>query len=1641
MGGGADYQARVSAWVAAHMLAEEDVEPPFGLNAPVASIACEASEPVDDLIVSTDAGCTAYVQAKRNVSLSKARCHSGRLAPLASAVDQFVRQFVLGRTSSEGVEDLADTTHDRFVLAVGSGAPQTIRVTLREALEHVRVYSGHDLAGDGLSKESKRALNIVVEHVRASWREETGFDPEDHDIRALLSLVHVMTIDVGKNERDEQVAKSILRWSVLKSPDQAGAAWSVLISESLHLIRTRGHADRASLLEVLHSANLTVRASRSYRDDIQRLRDHSDRVTRSLAEHASIQLEGSDLWIQRPYVSLLKETADARSVLVVGEPGVGKSGVLHSLVEALHEDERDVIVLTPQQLPILSPDGLRNELRLEHDPIDVLANWPGTRTAFLIIDALDAARTEPATAALRNLIREVGQYGHRWNVVASIREYDARYSRKWADIFKGTPPEGPVSALADEPFARMCHIVVGRLTDNELQQISELGAPELAWFLESASAAVAELLHTPFNLRLAAELLDRGTNPQAIQDVRTQLDLLDLYWQERVLGDDKRSREIVLRQVVKVMSRKRVLHVDRDLVETGVVEGLHISELLSEQVLIEWKPRPDAPPRRSTLAFAHHVLFDFAVAQLLLRRDATRVATFLAEDPAFVLLGRPSLVMHFHYLWGLDYPGSTRDWFWKTVLAVCGQADIPEIGKLIGPSVAAEIGVEIWEFEPLLKALGNADDSVRASGENALEYCVRALRKERGSQPEAASLFCDLAERLSNSFTSRSSYPTSWLLADLVARLDQLSSVQAERVGTISRCLLTFAWTLSVRHYRLVTRAIQFVCQTLATDITLSSDLLRRAIEPNHFALHGSEELRVLADKVPSITPYNPGLVKDIYRIAFEYEETSDAPTHFGGVVLTLTSNRRQDYQAGLFQLVQAYPEFLRIAPQVAVEVMNVALERQISQAGSLLNREAIEFDLDGEPVLLQADGSHTWDKGQGHPREDAVHLLDHVQSRLEELAEEEENTAELANLLDILTHTCRLAVVWRRLLNLGTRYPSQIGMRIRAAGWSPAVLTCPDTIRDVGRMNGALYLNLSEVDREKIECTILSIPVVAPSTHRIWAEQTRDRLLGCLPEAGLVTTDALELLSVMHATCSVPRNEDNVTPRWSRRKFDEIEFLADHGVPVDKEENKRLHDLGRKVREFVTACQNRVPEQHELVEVFPHLQGLYTALRSAEADRVHEFQRDSSWGELAEGCVAIASMENLHHHEEAVSFVRTVLLEASRNRLPYGSRDEDARFVEPGWGKPAARVDAAAGLITILRHPSCEDTDILTAVEQLGVDPAPSVRWQIAHRLTIRYDRDPDWTWTMIKRMSRDRSPGVLRALVDGPLRSLSFNEPERVAKITIGIRQAAADAPNLEKLVNSCATILIELFIWGKDESASAVIDSLADDLISHPEEVAYLASQFRDLLVVGTIDPPDLEADVARQRSWSFLLRVTRGVAVEFQRRVEREGDTHSLAKEGPTEQLMRVYVRTLDAIGRNIYFASGANDDDESPGKQVLRRFYTESGPVIDELADVGLPSLTHNLLQVLETLVFADPRGVFLRIARVVRGGEKGGYQYDPMAEEVLVRIVDGYLADHRELFQVDEEAQQHLIEVLDTFVHAGSEGARRLSYELDGIFR
>ncbi len=152
--------------------------------------------------------------------------------------------------------------------------------------------------------------------------------------------------------------------------------------------------------------------------------------------------------------------------------------------------------------------------------------------------------------------------------------------------------------------------------------------------------------------------------------------------------------------------------------------------------------------------------------------------------------------------------------------------------------------------------------------------------------------------------------------------------------------------------------------------------------------------------------------------------------------------------------------------------------------------------------------------------------------------------------------------------------------------------------------------------------------------------------------------------------------------------------------------------------------------------------------------------------------------------------------------------------------------------------------------------------------------------------------------------------------------------------------------------------------------------------------------------------------------------------------------------IDAVSREIYFASGAYDSKHQgqPGvartlKPESKRFYQEADRILDELAEAGLASVAHHLLETLEFFVPLDPRGVFLRIGRVVRAGQQGGYQYESLAADLIVRIVERYLAEYRSLLRDDPECRRTLVEILDVFVRAGWPSARRLAYRLEEIFR
>lgn len=1644
--GGMNFQHRVAAWVAVHILAEKGTTPPWSLPAETTLewLRCEPEQPVDDLLVGTSANGLVFAQIKRTLRLSKAPD-----SDLASALDQLVRQFIACQSKTSGTQPwnrTLDPSKDRLILITSPASSEPIKVHLHKVLNRVRNLLQHQSLDEAATNaEERNALSIVKEHVRRSWQKSLGTDPSDDEFRQLLSLMHVQVLALEEGQTNEHEAKSLLRTAVLQDPDSADAAWARLISLCANLAAQRSGADRSSLQRELLNARLPLKVPRSYQDDVERLKEYSAGIVETLTHLAQIRVGPTTIKIQRACSRALREAAQENSILVVGEPGAGKSGALHDLVKALQEEGRDCVFLAVDRLAAQSLGALRREIGLNHELLEVLDNWPGIQPAFLVIDALDAARGDPTATMIRDLIRGVVEKGERWRVVASIRKFDLRYSEEIKDLFAGPPP----TEFQDPEFKGVRHLNIPRLSEEELGQIASQCA-QLHALIRSAPAELQDLLRVPFNLRLMAELLGAGVNPNEPTPISTQLELLDRYWLHQVIRSDRYgdAREAVLREVCKGMVAERVLYVERQAV-AGTDTSPLLDDLLSTQILIEWQPFPETLPERYILAFAHHVLFDYAVARLLLRGPREKVIRRLVDDPDLVVFIRPSIMLHFSHLWNFDH---SRQQFWDLVFRVIHAPEIPEIGKLIGPSVAAELTRTLSDLEPLCAALESSDAQVQGAAEQALRHLVGALL---AGVPGAANLlgpgagpWSELLERVSRNLRPSVAYAVQPLLMTLCDHPEEFTPAQRTAVGQTARRLLEFAWSQVPRDSWLVIPALQAVCRTYESDPAASAALIRRCLELSHLTQFGFEEMPWLAREVKRLISLDPELVQEIYCVAFSHQELSEEPTPIGhSRILPLASNRRQDYQMALYKLAEVFPQFLDRAPQEATRALIAVMEAYVARRSSPASGEWHEetFDFDGHEARLRTDYSAIWDEGDTYRHHEPLRMLDAFQQYLEKLAEQPEAIDELRKLVQILVSENRLAVLWRRVLCVGARFPSTVGREILPLAWAVPILTGYDTTTSVGEFIKAIFPTLGDEARQRIEQAILSIPEAEGT------EYVRSRLLGCLEADSIVTEEARRLLEELRSKNVIPPNEPpaRFEVGWSG-PYGEEEYLKDQGVPVEAEANRKIRELERPVKEFADRHLNSVPSLQESADVLPTLQALHEALSRADTDGVHPKQRDHAWGYLAAACARVARTDGITGDDQLGTFVRDVLLEASRHPEPTHHPEYDAQFDEhPLWGSPAARIEAAEGLIVLARHATYAGPDVLEAIQRLSEDPVPAVRFQIAKSLNAQYQTAPELMWRIIERVCREEpSRGVLQGLLGGPFQRLAGAEPDRVAALAKTIFDRVREGPGAKTVREFCVGLFTGLYIWRDHALCGQVVLKIASNPAAYPDEAHHVLASLRKVVTHGPTSPPDPKADAVRRRALDLFERILHSA-----RNGLRELEGHHAGvpfNEWPQHDQDKAesLLRLIDGVGSEIYFASGAYDSKHQgqPGaartlKPDSERFYWEVGVILDELAEAGLASVAHHLLETLEFFVPLDPRGVFLRIGGVVRAGQQGGYHYESLAADLIVRLVERYLAEYRSLLRDDPECRRALVEILDVFVQAGWPSARRLTYRLEEIFR
>lgn len=1638
---GVRFQDNVAAWFAVHILAEADASPVAELPASITLefLLAETIQPTDDLNIGSSAGGRIFVQAKTSLSLS-----STEDSELRKVLDQFVRQFVQGCRKPNGQPRPLDISCDRLLLAVSQGAPATIRDGLRSLLGRLRPANAETLPDivAAMSNSDRAAYNKTRTLFYETWAKHSTEDATDDGFLTFLRLVYVVALDFGSDGASAREVDHLLRTSVLHDPAQATAAWNTLTSFCQDLSPERTGADREYLRQLLSNSGIAIEPPRSYREDIERACEYTAERLAYLRKLSVIRYSDApegEIKLQRAAGAELAEMAEGGHLLVIGEPGAGKSGCIHDLAEAL-ADRGDVLVIPVDRLE--NPSDLMSDLRLERAQTlaDLLSNWSGEGAAFLFIDALDAARTRGSLQHLCEDLEDVMRRAPRWRVVTSIREFDLQHSRDAQRLFAGDPHEHFKSSR----FTDVRHLQIPLLSDEELGQV-RVQAPALGAELDRGGDSLTLLARNLFNLRLLAELVELTTDLAALTSVTTQIELLNLYWELRAEGpgDEAPLRRDLLARTVRAMVGDRQLTASkRSLIQGAANEELCLTQLLSDGVLVETDALVQGADQQ--VSFAHNILFDYAVARLwLMDLPQTVIEELASADGEDLLLAvRPSLDIAFQRLW-YEPPQPDRESFWACTFRFQATR---LVGRIIPAGVAAGSFRTIEDLQQLLDAVGQTEQLATSIMGHTITAAIM-MDDDPGAEfelcGEQAARWMELASLLA----STSLESTAWQIRVLLARAYRgkirLTSDERRHAGDAARQLLGHALE-NPKARGTIPVAMHVVCQTVNTNPTDSVSLLSRFLEPNELTTSGHQTLADMTEHFLRLVEADPDFALRLASAAFSTYASRDEQIPIGSRILPLTFNKHDMLDMARHHIADAFPAVMRLNPVVGARIAGRILSEHYTQDHTPgLPERLYEFPFAGGEAVLRPDDSHVWSGRTYMTHQNWWKVLRALYEGLRNVGQE--SPEQIPATLSCFRESFELAAGWNVLLEAAAESPETLGVAVSELLVVPAILFEDDTRVAAGKLIKSAYKQLADPQRCAIEETIMCLTDELPAElSEEYRAHCRDRILGCIPRELVATDPAKQRLDEMDVADAVPSNKARSSGGAGRVSKDEL--LVEQGVDIAAPQNQTIRKLTQAVKDCKPADQSQSLSATQITDFFPTLEQLNEQVAAASDLSIDQQLVESAREYLIECCERMAQAEDLTPEHRAYPFIRRTLLAAASDPKPEHSPEDDEQWNSdmPSWSSPAPRISAAIGLMALANKPATIDDEIRQAIQTLCTDPHPAVRYQIARRCLLLWKTDRSLMWELIVHYARhEPSLGILTFFIDDVLLRFGRDETERAERLLCQVYRRTRRDSRASKVRELCAVLFFRRALWDQDVRNERRLRVFASGPLHFAPELSRLVFLCRELLVMDNEEQSDEENARVRSRSVVFLRDALRSIMREVRAIRALHGPEDEWSEEDIAS--FRTLHSLAHSIGNQVYFASGAFDErqgrEDSLTLEQLSRYAQEADPLLDLLCEVEFVDIAYDVLKTLQHLAPTRPTRIFELVGKLVTHATQDGIQYESMATDLVVEIVEQYLADRRELFRDNRALRDTLLDVLDVFVEAGWPKATQLTFRLSEVFR
>lgn len=1336
--------------------------------------------------------------------------------------------------------------------------------------------------------------------------------------------------------------------------------------------------------------------------------------------------------------------------VIIGSPGVGKTYLLKGLRQSLKSVEIPHLLLPIDQLGDGTDEDLQHELLYKGDLIEKLKSIPiSHKKAILLFDAFDAARNEQTRKHFLRLIqRAIRELNGLWNVIVTVRTYDAKKSQELLDLFGNLPDSEPTQYHSKGILCR--HFTIPPLNKDEIRQAFNQ-IQNLESIYESGSPDFKCLLAKPFNLWLLEKILraSQDIHISEFSQIRSEVQLLGLFWQRRIEATSNEDhRRFVLTQVAHQMVKERSLSVRQD----NIYDALNLDKsarqtawdnLLSDEVLAK------VSSTKQRVAFSHNILFDYAISVLLIEDDPKQLEAFVSEDPSRPLFLRPSLNYFFTRLW-YDAPENFWNAFWH-ILPDNQSVHLRLFARLTPTSVIANEALDIERLNPLLEKLQNGKAV-------ANEAMVRLLQSCRALQIERDTLWSNFFDRVSIhlhiDFAWDLAILTSYIL-ERAAKTDDTSII--DTCGRVGRRLLEWVWqgreTSDYDKYNRLgsSWAVPLVAQTYGTDSKESRLLLGKVltlIQEDNFPIRF---LTFLTQHVDEIWDHDAEFVASIYYTVFEYQENSDEKTDLmGGTILSLSSTRSQDYDMCRYRLIEHFSNFLQANPQIATQVVIRSLNPFII-SNHIVNalREGVElndlidtFDFREKPVSFLPDMSYIWD--QGGSSDQSIKMAYDLFKFIADLAKSENSAPLLDSLLDVFRDTVRVAFFWRHLLKIAAQFPEVFAPHLFELCIAKPIQMGNETFHELSLFLQAAALEFAPEELLQIEKSILALPREATDKDdpRL-LERRRDLFLAQIPLGLLKTEEGIEIREKMESENAIPENRPLFSLSTHSEPYSQEEWLQDQGVDTTIRENKELQSFFEILDKFTSDWLNDVPTEEATALILPPLQEAYATIEGdTKADKE---VIDTLWYKLT-ACVSILGRVADKLERNQFDFCRQMLLRGANHEIPKPDSERDSQFDFPAYS-PSPRHEAACGLLRLATRQV--DEEMLESIESLASDPVPSIRMIAAAELFRIHFKVPEKFWQIIEDRAIHEKTWIVQESLCSTLQVVAIEKEneDKTTQVMDKLLSSILSFPEKLDSSNSFIALLMWLVISRNNSWASKTIkDTFFRDPIQYSiplgRAVLWIVN---NCVVLKNLETPDKRQTLQRAIEWLGEAIDVASIGILELRTTVAEDWTEEKKKE-----LHDIY-KVMDEIIMRLYFEiahenNQANEPIEEISDELRCRFYERIKPLMEQIIDfaeedgVMLAQTAHYFMQLLTSFLSCNPKEVLHLAKGVARSSEPFGYNLDSLAVGDLVKLVESILADHRSEVR-DGEGLGDLLILLDLFTKTGWSDAQRLVWRLDEVFR